>query len=114
MKMAVSTVSYTKTPQAGDDSFTNSEDIFTAADYTGSILLDVLANDLGGKAKSLYSIDDGTGALAELLTKDPNLSTVWENTADGNLIRMNCGKIEFKLADDFDVNSLAAGDTYTD
>jgi large repetitive protein len=59
------TTSYALTPQATEDCFTVSED--------GTVqLFDVMANDLGGKAKTLYSIDgveDGIG-LADILYKD--------------------------------------------
>ena len=112
--MAVSTVSYSKTPQAGDDSYSWSEDDYLAAlNSSGSVLLDVMGNDLGGNAKQLYSIDNGD-ALKDLLSKDPNLSTAWEKTADGNEIRINNGKIEFKLAAGFNLNTLAEGQTYQD
>jgi hypothetical protein len=58
--MAVSTVSYTKTPQAGDDaSWYDEDDYLSALSANGSILLDVMSNDLGGNAKKLYSIDHG-------------------------------------------------------
>lgn len=107
--MAISTVSYTNTPQAGDDTYGYAEDYFNT--YS-SILLDVLSNDLGGNAKKLYSIDDGDGALKDLLAS--NVTTGWEATRDGNLIRLINGKIEFKFADGFDVNSLKDGETYSD
>lgn len=69
--MAVSSVSYTNTPQAGDDSYSYTEDQLSS----GQILrLNVLSNDLGGQAKKLYSIDDGNGALSDLLTRDPSLT----------------------------------------
>ena len=66
---------------------------------------------MGGKAKTLYSIDNGD-LLMDLLTKDPNLTTAWDLTADGNWARINNGKIEFKL--DFNVNALRAGEAYQD
>ncbi|MGE5491316.1 MAG: VCBS domain-containing protein, partial [Actinomycetota bacterium] len=117
--MAVSTVSYTKTPQAGDDTYNVTED-WLSANCTSdkAIILDVLANDLGGNAKKLYSIDDGEGATAlkDLLASDVGKGMVseWESTAEGNQIRINCGKIEFKFAKGFDINSLNVGDTYSD
>ncbi|TIV43436.1 MAG: hypothetical protein E5V84_01100, partial [Mesorhizobium sp.] len=52
------TTSFSNTPQAQGDVFNYTED--TAVVVSGSqsiILLDVLANDLGGNAKTLYSID---------------------------------------------------------
>ncbi|MBS1191150.1 MAG: Type secretory pathway [Rhodocyclaceae bacterium] len=117
--MAVSSVSYTNTPQAGDDTFNRTEDWFNS-NYTASntILWDVLANDLGGNAKKLYSIDDGEGATAlrDLLASDVGKAMVsaWESTADGNQIRINSGKIEFKFAEGFDINSLKEGEAYSD
>ncbi len=106
--MAVSTVSYTKTPQANGDYWAFSEDFSGLADGK-SILLDVMANDLGGNAKSLYSIDNGD-LLTDLLTKDPGLCTPWEKTALGHEIRINNGQIEYRLASDgFDLDSLAEG-----
>lgn len=54
------TTSFSNTPQAVDDTYSLSED-------AGIVCLDVLANDLGGKAKTLWSIDnssdDGSGDL---------------------------------------------------
>ena len=109
--MAVNSTSIANTPQAQDDSYGYTEELFNAQQ---SVLLNVMSNDLGGKAKSLYSLDDGDNALRDLLARDPNLSTSWEKTADGNEIRINGGQIEFKLAADFDVNSLPQGEVYTD
>src|SRR5919206_3006260 len=63
--------SFSNTPQAQGDFFTFSEDV-------GVICLDVMANDLGGAAKTLWSVDDGSSAStltkiyapADLLTQD--------------------------------------------
>ena len=106
--MAVSSVSYTKTPQAGDDSYIWTEDQLVASglyshEYDSLISrdrnvlkLDVMANDLGGKAKSLYSVDDGgSGALSDLLTRD--VSTVWQNF-DNYSIRIASGRIEVDIS----------------
>ncbi|MFL6726999.1 MAG: VCBS domain-containing protein [Sphingomicrobium sp.] len=68
------TASFSNTPQATDDAFRFSEDDLVQ-------VLDVLANDLGGNAKVLWSIDDttldGTTGISgtadgtiDLLTKD--------------------------------------------
>jgi len=69
--------SFANTPQAKDD------DILSAAtglteDSVGTVYLDVMRNDLGGAAKSLWSVDNGvnnSGAMngyiaADLLTQD--------------------------------------------
>ncbi|MFC3107472.1 VCBS domain-containing protein, partial [Undibacterium arcticum] len=67
------TVSFGNTPQAGDDLFLAAntgltEDLFSIK------YLNVMANDLGGAAKTLYSIDDGTSLggtrPADLLIQD--------------------------------------------
>src|SRR5436190_8160616 len=120
--MATSPVSFTKTPQAGDDTYNYTED--QAAFFAvGNILsFDVMSNDLGGNAKALFSIDDGSGSAlpsdAQLLVKDVvNGVSPWEATANGNSIRINNGKIEFALGylsptattATIDFNSLAAG-----
>ena len=63
--------SFSNTPQAQGDLFTYSED-------AGVVYLDVMGNDLGGAAKTLWSLDDGTScststkiyAPADLLTQD--------------------------------------------
>ena len=49
-----STTSFTKTPQAGDDCFDG-----YGEDVLGIVFLDVMQNDLGGKAKILWALDDG-------------------------------------------------------
>src|SRR5436190_6499467 len=86
-----STTSFTNTPQAKDDNYAFLEDVLrsnaTLYDIsTKTILLDVMANDLGGNAKSLFSVEDGDGnpltADYELLTKDVSPAGVspWELT----------------------------------
>lgn len=65
--------SFGSTPQAVNDLFSAASTGFTE-DSTGIIRVDVTANDLGGAAKSLYSLDNGVsgGGLrpTDLLTKD--------------------------------------------
>src|SRR5437764_15375302 len=71
------TVSFTNTPQAKDDSFSSTQTGLAQGALT-VVYLNVLANDLGGNAKSLWSIDNGannTGAMngyvaGDLLTQD--------------------------------------------
>src|SRR5690242_19225833 len=71
------TVSFSNTPQAKDDNFTSAQTGLTANNLL-SVYLDVMANDLGGNAKSLWSVDNGvnnSGAMsgyiaADLLTQD--------------------------------------------
>ncbi|WP_199275318.1 VCBS domain-containing protein, partial [Sinorhizobium glycinis] len=97
-----STTSFSNTPQAQGDTYGWTEDqllssgIYDAA--TSTIALNVMANDLGGKAKTLWSIDDGgSNFLSELLQS--NITTGWEATAEGNWIRICNGKIEFRIGD---------------
>ena len=62
--MAVSPVSFSKTPQAKDDLFANAltEDSLKA-------VFDVMGNDSGGAAKKIYSLDNGDDDR-DLLTRD--------------------------------------------
>ena len=124
--MAISKVSFFKTPQAADDYYYWTEDtllqdtkVYDTA--TGYLTLDVMANDLGGNAKTLYSIDDGNGNPInpiDLFNADTLTGGVsaWELTADGNRARINNGKVEFDLSNELPggVNSLGAGDQFTD
>ncbi|MGY3574361.1 VCBS repeat-containing protein [Bradyrhizobium sp. USDA 4504] len=78
------TTSFSNTPQAVDDSYNYS------ASVSGILILNVMANDLGGAAKSLWSVDNdlsvsvtssnGKYAPADLLTKD----TVYSTTLAGD------------------------------
>src|SRR5437879_3251941 len=89
-----STTSFTKTPQGVDDTYYWTEDQLALSSIynttTRIVTLDVMSNDLGGNAKTLFSIDDGNGnTLAtdyELLTADPLTGGIsaWERTASGN------------------------------
>ena len=117
------TVSFNNTPQAKDDVYTFTEDQLLASGLynvaTSTIILDVMSNDLGGNAKSLYSVDDGgTGALQDLLTS--NVTTGWERTSQG-WIRINAGKIEYRIDggshdvnNPLNVNTLGIGETISD
>src|SRR6266481_360436 len=87
--MAINSTSFINTPQAGDDIYGWTEDqLLTSGLLTGSVVkLDVLANDLGGSAKRLWSIDDGNGNTSsvdyDLLSSD--MQGVWESAASNNL-----------------------------
>ncbi|MGR9057005.1 VCBS domain-containing protein [Rhizobium leguminosarum] len=126
-----STTSFSNTPQAKDDSYIWTEDqllslqLYNAA--TKTITLDVMSNDLGGNAKSLFSVDDGDGnpitADYELLAKDvgANGASAWEKSLLGNWVRINNGKIEYRLSDGSgiagsgaDINTLSAGEILKD
>jgi VCBS repeat-containing protein len=72
--LAISGTSFSNTPQAGDDLYAASTTGLTE-DQLFITYLAVMANDLGGAAKTLYSLDDGTSSLGlvsatDLLTQD--------------------------------------------
>jgi VCBS repeat-containing protein len=106
------TTSFNNTPQAVDDSYTGYEDwIFT---------FDVMANDLGGSAKILWSIDDsdidgtttagGTGdGTIDLLAQDAAM--VPEFSDLGARIWIENGKIKY---DTNALDWLGAGETRID
>jgi VCBS repeat-containing protein len=126
--MAISTISFSKTPQAQNDAFAWAEDELLASGLfdqpTNVIKLNVTSNDLGGAAKSLWSIDNGD-FLSDLATN--NVNTGWEATANGNLIRIVNGQVEIDISNSViaattvgatpgvdDVNALAAGVAISD
>ena len=127
-----SVTSFTNTPQARDDNYVFLEDVLRANTslydaVTGTIFLDVMANDLGGSAKTLFSVEDGDGnpltADFDLLAKDVNAAGVslWEETLNHNWVRINNGKIEYRIADGSgvpgqgrSVDSLTAGQVFAD
>ncbi|WP_164919968.1 VCBS domain-containing protein [Mesorhizobium ciceri] len=67
-----------------------------------------MANDLGGNAKSLFSVDDGISASTatkqyapiDLTNQDVQSTGIsnWESIGDGVLIRINNGKVEMDLS----------------
>ena len=89
--MAVNQTSFTKTPQATDDFWSYTEnDLLFSASYNNSLnilSLDVTANDLGGNAKALYSIDDGNGhtSLADYDLLNSDMQGVWESAGTNGL-----------------------------
>ncbi len=104
-------VSFGNTPQAKDDFFASTSTGLNE-DSNNIIYLDVMANDLGGKAKALYSLDNADSASAttkkytpaDLLTQDVvgvvNLSKYGAEisiTADGK-IAYNMNTDAFKSA----------------
>ncbi|RWL07381.1 VCBS domain-containing protein [Mesorhizobium sp.] len=103
------TTSFSNTPQAKDDVFNYTEDTVVVISAAQSIiLLDVMANDLGGAAKTLYSVDDGTSASTatkqyapiDLTTQDVQATGIsaWESIGGGVSVRINNGKIEMDLS----------------
>ena len=104
-----SSTSFSNTPQAVDDTYTYREDELRANSSlyhlaSSTLLLNVMSNDLGGKAKTLFSVETGDGDLIdddfELLAKDVDASGVspWERTLEGNWVRINNGLIEYRIA----------------
>ena len=126
------TTSFSNTPQAKDDSYNYLEDLLKQNStlynsYTNTIFLDVMSNDLGGNAKTLFSVEDGDGNPIttdfDLITKDVNSAGVscWEATRGGNWVRINNGKIEYRIADGSGVpgqgrsiDSLTEGQIFAD
>jgi len=127
-----SIASFTNTPQAKDDTYTYLEDLLRNNStlynvVTNTITLDVMANDLGGNAKTLFSVEDGDGnaltADYTLLAKDvgSNGCSAWEETFCHNWVRINNGKIEYRIADGTgipgsgrSVDSLTDGQNFND
>ena len=114
-----SIVSFGNTPQAKDDRFTPAA---LTEDSLGTVILDVMGNDLGGAAKRLWSLDGGTspGGIrpTDLLTQDPvgaaNVS------ANGATIKITAdGKVSYDastLSSAFTntLQTLGAGEFATD
>ena len=65
----MSTTSLSNTPQAQDDLFTSEITGLTDGNLK-IVTLGVMTNDLGGNARSLYSIDDATNSSQDLLAQD--------------------------------------------
>ena len=113
-------ISFGNTPQAGDDLLSFSD--LTEDNTTGIHILDVMSNDLGGAAKSLYSLDDGTstGGIRpdDLLAKDAvgavnysKFGAIIKITADGKVsYDASAWTSEFKAS----LQHLAEGESFTD
>ena len=105
--MAINLKTVWNSPQATDDIYWWTEDELLALNYLNAyniITLDVMSNDLGGSAKSLYLIDDGDGNFLQDML-DNNVTTGWEQTASGNQIRIVNGKIEFDISHDLSLRT---------
>ncbi len=118
------TTSFSNTPQAQGDAYAWTEEQLKSSGLynstTNTITLDVMANDLGGKAKTLWSVDDGGSDMMSELLKS-NVTTTWERTAAGNWMRIYDGKVEFRLDDGSNtpgsgrsIDSLSASDHIQD
>ena len=126
-----STTSFSNTPQAKDDIFTSGVtaagvSISLTEDNLQPVVFDVMGNDLGGNAKTLFSIDNGinnSGAMsgysaADLLTQDTaraeatssdtslNGAKIWI-TADGK-VGYDASALSAQIA------ALSAGEFFTD
>lgn len=138
--MAISTVSFTKTPQAVGDTYILYEDDLLAFDWLdGTIVsLDVISNDLGGAAKVLYSVDDGLNYNQisnpqDLLIADALIggSSLWEATQTlingaalagvNDRLRISNGKVEVDIANSLlaltgttEIDALAEGEYIRD
>ena len=107
--------SFVNTPQAQDDAITG---IDLTEDSTGIFLFNVMANDAGGKAKSLYSIDAG-GQPDLLLAKDAARTEADTNdfsTLGARIWITNEGQVAYELTETVraQLQQLAAGETLTD
>jgi len=122
--------SFSNTPQAMDDAYSLTEAGLQSNSYSGVsyndvthiLTLDVMSNDLGGGAKTLFAIDDGNGHTNltdyDLLTKDT--AGVWEASANGNRIQIADGKINVDISHFLQsvgvasIDALGAGDRIQD
>src|SRR5436305_14525283 len=104
-------VSFSNTPQAKDDVFNFDQSV------QGNIeTLDVMANDAGGNAKSLYSLDDGinsTGATGDLLQQDA-VGAVNYSRLGAKVSITADGKIAYDATPLGDLHHLAAGEHLID
>ncbi|NWL77507.1 adhesin, partial [Pseudomonas taiwanensis] len=123
--MAISPISFGNTPQAKGDSFIYDDLVRTGSNY---ICLDVMANDLGGKAKTLYSLadgvqDDGTAASRTEIQADLLAHAIVSESAYGARIWIaedplgGAVKVFYDASAIFNSDayrSLAAGELMTD
>jgi VCBS repeat-containing protein len=124
--MAINTTSFLNTPQATDDQFASATTGLTE-DWLFVTYLAVMANDQGGAAKTLYSIDNGTNSVGtlsptDLLTQDivRTEALTTDQSANGAKIWITAdGKVGYDaatLADGFkcQLQHLSAGQFLTD
>ncbi|UVM02826.1 beta strand repeat-containing protein [Pseudomonas laurylsulfatiphila] len=116
--------SFSNTPQAKDDVFTTTENLL------GVMYWDVMSNDLGGNAKTLWSLDNAdslptatkVSAPADLLTQDTARAEAMSSDTSKNGAKIWItpdGKVGYDAAtfsSDFkaQLQSLAAGEVLTD
>jgi VCBS repeat-containing protein len=104
---STSTPSFSNTPQAKDDAYAYKEN-------GGIYYLNVLSNDLGGAAKSLYSI--GSGSSTTALQTAYNASVTYTSAKGARIAIENSGANAGTISYDGGAlyESLAQGDTATD
>ena len=62
--MSTNIVAFTKSPQVQDAAIAGANQLIASRLLSGRVVkLDLMANDLGGIAKWLYSVGDGNGAV---------------------------------------------------
>ena len=127
-----STTSFSNTPQAKDDLFTTGVSATTGAtivlteDNLQTVIFDVMGNDLGGNAKTLFSIDNGinnSGAMsgysaADLLTQDIARAeaTSGDTSLKGAKVWITAdGKVGYDASGlSAQISALSAGEVFTD
>src|SRR4051812_16665935 len=120
-------ISFGNTPQANDDYFNAAATRLTEDNLATDVVLDVMANDLGGNAKSLFSLDAGTEATtalkqAALLTQDASRTEALSTDYSANGARIwigSDGKVHYDastLSGSFkaQLQQLSSGETLTD
>ncbi|BAV73486.1 outer membrane adhesin like protein [Pseudomonas chlororaphis subsp. aurantiaca] len=128
------TTSFSNTPQAQDDIFTTgvigTSSTAITEDLLGIVYLDVMSNDLGGNAKTLWSLDNATSlstatkvyAPADLLVQDTSRieATSSDTSFNGAKIWITSdGKVGYDAATlstafKAQLQALAAGTSLTD
>ena len=117
LSSGITTTSMFNTPQAVDDAITISEDSASV------IYLDVMLNDLGGNAKTLYAITAGSesgvvvgnDAWTDLISKDAVGAS--DASEKGASISIVDGKIAYDTSGATIaaiINALGVGDSFTD
>src|SRR5262245_41169847 len=115
------TTSFSNTPQAKDDAFTLTEG-YVQTQTNNIVYFDVMGNDLGGNAKTLFSIDNGISAggssPTDLLTQD--MARAEATSSDYSLKGAHIwitsdGKVGYDATSlNAQIDALAAGEYFTD
>ena len=123
------TTSFSNAPQASDDNYNITEAQLESGGGAGFtynaaakvVTLDVMSNDLGGNAKSLWSIDDGGATTQDIMNglMSTDVGKTWETTANGNRIMIVDGKVQFDVSNALagyggTLDGLGANETITD